>query len=59
MIDTNIVDKDHFECLGPDELEVKKSRALSLEESPETQENNIMGNAYLLERTVCTAAFGL
>ena len=59
MIDTDIVKEDHFECLDPDDLEVKECTALGLEESPETQDNNIMHNAYLLAGTICTAAFGL
>ena len=59
MIDTEIVDEDHFECLDPDDLKVKECTALRLRDSPETQENNIMHNTYLLAGTICTIAFGL
>ena len=59
MIDTDIVDEDHFKCLNPDNLNVKECTALGLGDSPETQENNVIHNAYLMTGTMCTAAFGL
>ena len=59
MIDADIMDEDHFECLDPDNLKGKECTALGFGDSPEKQENNIMHNAYLLAGTMCTAAFGL
>ena len=48
MMDTKIVDEDHFACLLPDNLGLGEYTALVLEEGelPQTKENDIMTSTY-------------